>query len=187
MNNKLREGKKRSEGFETGTRTPRWVIRYTLAGCPLGRMIVAAREQGTCFIAFDDVDARLQLDLTVRFPDWETYRDDASLAESLVSVRSYFNQPTHEWKLAIDPHGTPFQHNVWNKLREIPPGETTTYTAVARSIGQPTAVRAVARACGANPLALVVPCHRVIARDGSLRGYRWGLERKQALLELEQS
>jgi AraC family transcriptional regulator of adaptative response/methylated-DNA-[protein]-cysteine methyltransferase len=160
-------------------------IRYTIAGSPLGRILVAATERGVCAIAFAETDAELQAGLERDFARATLERDDDALAENLAAVLDRLRESPVSRVLPLDVRATAFQRRVWEALREIPRGETRSYGEVAQSIGQPTAVRAVARACGQNPVAVVVPCHRVIGKDGAITGYRWGVERKRKLLALE--
>ena len=120
-----------------------------------------------------------------RFPDAELWRDSRRLARALPRVIGFIESPTGELDLLLDPEGTDFQRRVWRALRKIPSGTTTSYADIARKIDAPKSVRAVAQACGANALALAIPCHRVVRSDGALSGYRWGAMRKRALLERE--
>jgi AraC family transcriptional regulator of adaptative response/methylated-DNA-[protein]-cysteine methyltransferase len=164
---------------------PGETIRYALADSSLGRLIVAVTDAGVCFIAFGDGDAKLLDDLATRFPRAEiapACSDDAALVESVVAL---IDDPSQASELPLDVRGTAFQQRVWRALTRIAPGETVSYGELARRIGSPSAVRAVAQACGANPVAVAIPCHRVVGADGTLTGYRWGLERKRELLHRE--
>ena len=161
------------------------VIRTAFADCPFGRLLVGATEKGVCFIGFAEPDEALLGDLRQRFPRARIVADDAALAGAVNEVLGFLEEPKQGLDLPLDLRGTAFQQRVWLALCRIPPGETRSYGEVARMIGNPHAVRAVARSCATNPLALAVPCHRVIGRDGSLTGYRWGVPRKRALLEKE--
>ena len=159
-------------------------IRYTIADSPLGRMLVAATGKGICTVQFGDSDEELEQGFKHEFPFASRRRDDESLgawAQELVSRIGGLETS----KLPLDIQATAFQSKVWSYLQTIPVGQTRSYTEVANAIGQPSAARAVARACATNRLAVVIPCHRVVRESGSLAGYRWGVERKQALLELE--
>ncbi|MEY2413374.1 MAG: AraC family transcriptional regulator [Acidobacteriaceae bacterium] len=159
-------------------------IRYTTAESPLGRMLVAATDKGICAIQFGDSDEELEQGFKHEFPFASRRRDDESLgawARDLVSHMG--GHPSS--KLPLDIQATAFQSKVWTYLQTIPIGQTRSYTEVANAIGQPSATRAVARACATNRLALVIPCHRVVRGSGDLAGYRWGIQRKKALLELE--
>lgn len=160
-------------------------IRYALTDSPLGLLLVARTEKGLCRIAFGPDAATLEGELAARFPQARLIPGGAAMAEMLRAVVGLIEEPHAARALPLDLRGTAFQHRVWQALTEIPPGQTTTYSDLAARIGQPRAVRAVAAACGANQVALAVPCHRVIGRDGSLTGYRWGLPRKRALLDGE--
>lgn len=160
-------------------------IAYTTADSPLGRILVAATERGLCAVAFAATDAELCRDLQRDFACAELRRDDGVLASQLAQVLSQLQETPWRGELPLDVRGTAFQRRVWDALQQIPRGQTRTYRQVAEQIGQPAAVRAVARACGQNPVAVVVPCHRVIGSNGKLNGYRWSLERKQKLLAIE--
>ncbi len=160
-------------------------IRFAVAECYLGWALVAATERGVCMIAFDDSPAVLRSELAARFPKAQLRADDPGLAAWVEPVLALLEAPGRHFDLPLDIQGTAFQRRVWQALQEIPLGTTATYAEVAQRIGSPTAVRAVARACAANPVAVVVPCHRVVGSDGALRGYRWGVERKRQLLRRE--
>ena len=160
-------------------------IRYTLAKCELGWLLVAATDQGICNIALGDDRKMLRRTLEERFPGANISRDDETLKDWVSEVARFARTPTRGLSLPLDVRGTAFQRRVWRALQAIPVGETSTYQDIARAIGEPQAHRAVANACGANPLALAIPCHRVLRKDGSLGGYRWGTERKRRLLEWE--
>jgi len=148
---------------------------------------VAATDKGICSIAFGDSPYQLEIDLRARFPHAEIApaEDDPMLTQGIRFVLAQLRSAPHELDLPLDLRATVFQQRVWKALREIPRGETRTYAEVAKSMGQPTATRAVARACATNPVAVAIPCHRVIGSDGKLTGYRWGVERKKRLLEME--
>jgi AraC family transcriptional regulator of adaptative response/methylated-DNA-[protein]-cysteine methyltransferase len=161
-------------------------ILYTITDCPLGRLLVAGTDAGICTVLMGDTDAGLLSALAAEFPAAECLqRDAAPLVEWAAALREHLSGAHPRLELPLDVLGTAFQHQVWAELRKIPYGQTRTYTQVAQAIGRPQAVRAVARACATNPAALVIPCHRVIRSDGSLGGYRWGLSRKQALIQKE--
>lgn len=159
-------------------------IRYSIARCPLGRVILAMTERGVCGVALGGTDAELEEFVRTEFPAAKLTRDDKSLAEWVGELLQELAGKAHR-DLPLDVRATAFQRRVWEELRKIPRGETRTYQQVAEAIGAPTAARAVARACATNPASLVIPCHRVVGTDGKLRGYRWGLQRKQKLLETE--
>jgi AraC family transcriptional regulator, regulatory protein of adaptative response / methylated-DNA-[protein]-cysteine methyltransferase len=160
-------------------------IRFVIADSPLGKMLVAATDAGLCAVAFGSLESELEDDLASRFPESERLRDETGLGATVKQVLTQMSEHPVAMELPLDVRATAFQRRVWEALRRIPRGETRTYSQIAKEIGQPTAVRAVARACATNPVAIVVPCHRVIGSDGSLTGYRWGVERKKKLLELE--
>lgn len=160
-------------------------IRFAIGPSTLGRVLAAASTQGVCAILLGDDDNLLTADLAERFPQAELARDDDALAAQLASVIASVDDPRQAPALPLDIRGTAFQQRVWQALCRIPAGETVSYSEVAQRIGAPGAARAVATACAANPIAVLVPCHRVLRGDGSLSGYRWGLHRKQQLLASE--
>lgn len=167
-------------------------ISYTTLPSLLGPLLVASTENGVCAVRFlagaeaaDEPPDEAEEALRAEFPAAILKRDDDTLRASAARVVAVVGGGADDLELPLDVRATAFQLRVWRALRAIPRGQTRSYTEVARSIGQPTAVRAVAGACAANPVAVVVPCHRVVAADGTLAGYRWGVERKQALLDAE--
>ena len=162
-------------------------IAYAIVPSPLGRLLVAATPRGVCHIALGDDAARLERGLHAEFSAATISRegDHAQLTAWVRAVLRYLEGREPDLDLPTDVWATAFQRQVWNALRKIPYGETRTYSDIASAIGQPRAVRAVAQACATNPTALVVPCHRVVSKDGSPGGYRWGEERKRKLLALE--
>jgi AraC family transcriptional regulator of adaptative response/methylated-DNA-[protein]-cysteine methyltransferase len=162
-------------------------MQFGIVTSPLGRVLVAYTENGVCSVALGDDDRALERDLRSAFPKAEIRPAGGALHEWISAIVASLEGHGSASVVPVDVRGTAFQVRVWNELQRIPRGTTLSYTQVARSIGQPTAVRAVARACATNPVALVVPCHRVVREDGSLGGYRWGLERKQSLLESERA
>jgi AraC family transcriptional regulator, regulatory protein of adaptative response / methylated-DNA-[protein]-cysteine methyltransferase len=164
-------------------------VRHSFAETSLGRIVVATTERGICLVAFGDTDAELLAEVASRFGRASIEPADAQTREWAGAVASLVDLPAAAGaaELPRDVHGTAFQRLVWAALREIPSGATVTYSQLAETIGRPTATRAVAAACGANPTAVVVPCHRVVGADGSMRGYRWGIDRKRALLDRERS
>lgn len=161
------------------------LIGYTLVPTGLGLALIAATDGGVCAVKLGDAAAPLERDLRREFPNARAVRADDTLASLGRQVRRVLDGSEPAKELPLDIKGTAFQARVWQALRRIPRGETRTYSQVARAIGRPNAVRAVASACASNHLAVVVPCHRVVRKDGGLGGYRWGIERKQALLERE--
>lgn len=162
-------------------------IQYTIAGCSLGRLLVAATGKGICAVRLGDSDAALEADLLGEYPAAEINRQDEFLRNLVEQILRHINGRHPHLDLPLDVQATAFQWSVWEKLRDIPYGTTRSYSEIAAAMGRPTATRAVARACATNPVALVIPCHRVIREDRSLGGYRWGIDRKRALLELERS
>lgn len=163
------------------------VIRYSFGETSLGLVLVAATELGLRSVLLGDDGRELLFDLKRRFRGAQIDADEAGLIGVVDNVAAVVDSSHTTFDMTLDLHGTQFQQRVWAALREIPPGQTMTYGEVAMLIGEPAAVRAVASACGANHLAVVIPCHRVVRRDGTLSGYRWGIERKAILLEAEKS
>ena len=162
-------------------------IRHAIGQCSLGHVLVAATERGVCAILLGDDPAALRDDLRGRFPRAALAEGDAAFGAWLAQVVALVDHPGGALSLPLDIRGTAFQRRVWEVLRAIPAGTTLTYTDVAARLGQPSAVRAVAGACAANKLAVAVPCHRVLAATGALAGYRWGVDRKRALLARERA
>jgi AraC family transcriptional regulator, regulatory protein of adaptative response / methylated-DNA-[protein]-cysteine methyltransferase len=162
---------------------PEQVLLWSVVRTPLGDVIAVASPRGLAAVRIG-TEAELVREVQAEFPQAVLERDDQAMADVMAAL-SALAQGRHAPELPVDVHGTAFQARVWNALREIPAGETRTYTEVAESIGSPTSVRAVARACATNRVALAIPCHRVVRSDGSLAGYRWGLSVKQALLVSE--
>jgi AraC family transcriptional regulator of adaptative response/methylated-DNA-[protein]-cysteine methyltransferase len=165
-------------------------IRYTIVASPYGKLLVAATDRGVCAVMLGDQDASLEKDLRAQFPQASRTRVDEGdgwLEQLVARVAEQVKRPGALEDIPLDLSGTAFQWRVWQALATIPAGETRTYQQVARAVGKPRAIRAVASACAANRLAVVVPCHRVIRSDGSLGGYRWGLPRKAALLAGERA
>jgi AraC family transcriptional regulator of adaptative response/methylated-DNA-[protein]-cysteine methyltransferase len=160
-------------------------IRFAVGECPLGAILVAATDKGVSAILLGDDPDALARDLQDRFPKTRLIDADDELERLLAKVVNFIEAPFQGLDLPLDMRGTAFQQRVWRALREIPSGSTASYTEIANRIGAPRAVRAIAQACGANALAVAIPCHRVVASDGTLSGYRWGVERKRALLERE--
>ncbi len=161
------------------------VVRFTTTQSPLGRMLIAATDKGICAIQFADSDDELQRGLMREFPFAVRRRDDAALAEWKTSLARLIDGKKVPNSLPLDIRATAFQRRVWEHLQQIPRGETRSYSAVARKMGMPKATRAVARACATNPVAVAIPCHRVVREDGGLGGYRWGIGRKEQLLAME--
>lgn len=160
-------------------------IRFASAPCPLGRVLVAATPRGVCAILFGETGDALEADLRERFPRARIEPAGHDFGATVAAVMALVDTPALGLDLPLDIQGTAFQERVWQALRAIPPGTTASYAEIARRLGRPNAARAVARACAQNRLAVAIPCHRVVGRDGALTGYRWGIERKRALLESE--
>ncbi|HEV2581917.1 MAG TPA: bifunctional DNA-binding transcriptional regulator/O6-methylguanine-DNA methyltransferase Ada [Ktedonobacteraceae bacterium] len=171
---------------------PGMQITYTIVDCSLGRLLVAATDKGICSVCIGDDDTKLEAALLHEYPRAEMRRDDGTRygddfhawVEMLVQ---HLGGDQPHLDLPVDVQATAFQWRVWQELRAIPYGATRSYSQVAQAIGQPTAARAVARACATNPIAIVVPCHRVVRENGQMGGYRWGIERKERLLAQEAS
>jgi AraC family transcriptional regulator of adaptative response/methylated-DNA-[protein]-cysteine methyltransferase len=160
-------------------------IRFAVGDCSLGAILVAATPKGVCAIEFGDDPNALVLALQDRFPKARLIGADREFEQLVAKVVGLVEAPANGLDLPIDVRGTAFQQRVWRALRDIPPGSTASYAEIARRIGRPKAVRAVAQACASNPVAVAIPCHRVVRQDGDPSGYRWGVERKQTLLERE--
>jgi AraC family transcriptional regulator of adaptative response/methylated-DNA-[protein]-cysteine methyltransferase len=179
----------------------RVAVRVAFARCTLGVVLVAATRSGVCAVLFGEECEALMRDLRHRYPEerpapWECaersalidpFPADDGFGSWVSRVIALIETPTRRLDIPLDPRATPFQRRVWQALLDVPCGTTVTYTDLANRIGSPAGARAVARACAANPIAVAIPCHRVIRSDGSLGGYRWGIERKQALLERERN
>jgi AraC family transcriptional regulator of adaptative response/methylated-DNA-[protein]-cysteine methyltransferase len=160
-------------------------IRFAVGACSLGSVLVAATDAGVRAILLGDEPGSLVRDLRRRFPGARLTEGGRAFAAVVAAVTDFLEAPGLGLDLRLEPGGTAFQQRVWRALREIPAGATASYAEIAGRIGAPGAVRAVARACAANPIAVAIPCHRVLRRDGGLSGYRWGVERKRALLARE--
>lgn len=162
-------------------------ISYSISDCALGRLLVGATAQGICAVSLGDSDTELEAMLLQEYPAAQVQRDETDLTEWVEAILSYLAGQQPHLKLPLDVRTTAFKWRVWQELQAIPYGSTRTYSQIAEAIGKPKAVRAVANACATNPVALVTPCHRVLHKDGSLSGYRWGIERKRRLLAQEQA
>lgn len=160
-------------------------IRFAVGQCSLGAILVAQSQRGICAILLGEDPDKLLRDLQDRFPKAELQGADREFEQLVAQVVGFVEAPSTGLNLPLDVRGTVFQQRVWQALREIPPGATASYTEIAERIGRPKAVRAVAQACGANAIAVAIPCHRVVRRDGDVSGYRWGVERKRELLRRE--
>ncbi|MFO0806842.1 MAG: methylated-DNA--[protein]-cysteine S-methyltransferase [Gemmataceae bacterium] len=160
-------------------------IRFATAGCDLGRILLAATDRGIAAVFLADTDAELRAALDAEFPEAAISRDASGLERWLTALVAHIAGELPHLDLPLDVRATAFQRRVWEELRRIPYGETRSYSEVAAALGTPKSVRAVARACATNPASLVIPCHRVVGRDGTLTGYRWGVQRKRKLLDRE--
>ena len=160
-------------------------VRYATAESELGCVLVARSDKGVCAILLGDDANGVADDLRLRIPAARVEQGDDACSDIAATLAAHVEDPSVPLDFTLDARGTPFQIRVWKALRAIPTGMTVSYTELARQVGAPEAVRAVASACGANPVALAVPCHRAVSKDGSLGGYRWGVERKRALLDRE--
>ncbi len=160
-------------------------IRFAVGQCSLGSILVAATARGVCAITLGDDPDELVRDLQDRFPNATLSGGDAAFEQWVATVVGFVEAPQLGLDLPLDVRGTAFQQRVWKALREIPPGSTASYADIATRVGAPKAVRAVAQACAANALAVAIPCHRVVRKDGALSGYRWGVDRKRELLKRE--
>ncbi|HKM96366.1 MAG TPA: bifunctional DNA-binding transcriptional regulator/O6-methylguanine-DNA methyltransferase Ada [Buttiauxella sp.] len=163
----------------------RTVIAFVTGSCRLGTFLVAQSERGICAILLGGDAQALVAELETLFPHSSLTAGDAQFAERVAQVVNVIEHPMQHFSLPLDIQGTAFQQQVWQALRDIPVGQTASYRDIAQRIGKPQAVRAVAGACAANKLAVIIPCHRVVRNDGALSGYRWGVERKRQLLEIE--
>ena len=161
------------------------MISYTVVDCPLGKLLVAGTPQGVCSVKLGDDSGELIRILEGEFEEAGLVEDNGDLRQWVAAILDYLEGKNADLDLPLDVRGTLFQRQVWRALQQIPYGSTSSYSGVAQAIGKAKAVRAVAGACGANPTALVVPCHRVVRSDGGLGGYHWGIERKKALLDME--
>jgi AraC family transcriptional regulator of adaptative response/methylated-DNA-[protein]-cysteine methyltransferase len=162
-------------------------IRFAIGECELGSLLVATSLRGVCAILLGDDPEVLIRNLQDTFPRANLIGGDEHFEQLVAQVVGFIEDPAIGLNLPLDIRGTAFQQRVWQALRQIPAGSTVSYTEIAKRIGAPKAVRAVAQACGANSLAVAIPCHRVVKNDGSLSGYRWGVERKRALLQKEEA
>jgi AraC family transcriptional regulator of adaptative response/methylated-DNA-[protein]-cysteine methyltransferase len=169
--------------FRSGA--PNSEIKFAIGDCSLGSVLVAASDKGVCAILFGDNAEDLTRDLKKQFPRARFIGDDPAFERLASKVVGFVEDPRMGLDLPLDIRGTAFQHRVWDALRRIPTGSTASYAEIAKAIGSPKSVRAVARACASNRIAVAIPCHRVIGSDGSLTGYRGGVERKRALLAKE--
>jgi AraC family transcriptional regulator, regulatory protein of adaptative response / methylated-DNA-[protein]-cysteine methyltransferase len=162
-------------------------IRFAIAPCALGQLLVAATDRGVCSVMLGDQSSKLEGLLRQQFSAATIVADATGIADQVGAILAAMTDHPAVNDIPLDVRATAFQARVWQALRQIPRGQTRSYAELAQAVGQPTAVRAVARACATNPVAIAVPCHRVIGSDGALTGYRWGVERKKTLLEMEKT
>lgn len=161
------------------------MISYNIGCCSLGCVLVAVSEKGVCAISMGDQPDALSDWLLEKYPHARNGVEDAFLQSCLLKVLNYTESPTTALEVPLDIDGSAFQKQVWQALKSVPAGQTSSYSEIAEKIGCPQSVRAVAGACAANSLALAIPCHRIVRKDGGLSGYRWGVERKKILLQKE--
>lgn len=187
MDRNIRNESARAEfaPITTQYKAPSREITFATGQSTLGTVLAARSAHGICAILIGSEAGELAADLAARFPENTLVRDDRKLDSDLEKILHFIETPERGLDLELDIHGTPFQRRVWDALCGIPAGRTVTYAALACRIGEPGSARAVANACAANAIALAIPCHRVIRSDGTLSGYRWGVERKRALLARE--
>ena len=185
MNLMIKTGALRSNPQVKSTSTAADVLTYTVADCELGKVLVARSAKGVCSILLGDDAEELRADLANRFPQSTLIPSKAAVKDDVSKVLLYIEKPSHGLRLMLDMRGTPFQRRVWEKLKAIRAGRTVSYVELARWLSPLANPRAVASACAANPIALAIPCHRVVRNNGDLAGYRWGIERKRALIQKE--
>jgi AraC family transcriptional regulator, regulatory protein of adaptative response / methylated-DNA-[protein]-cysteine methyltransferase len=161
------------------------ILTYATGECALGQVLVARSIKGVCAILLGTDHDELEVDLAARFPQATLVANESVVRDDLAKVIRFVDRPAEGLHLTLDMRGTPLQRRVWEKLRAIRVGRTVTYMELARWIGPPASARVIAGACAANPIALAIPCHRVIRTDGDLAGYRWGIERKRELIRKE--
>ena len=161
------------------------ILSYGTSPCTLGEVLAARSTEGVCAVLIGDTVEELEADLAALFPGSAILRNELSVQEDLAKLVRFMEKPAAGLHLTIDMRGTPFQRRVWQKLRTIPVGRTVTYSELAKRIGPPASPRAIGSACAANPVAIAIPCHRVVRSDGGFAGYRWGIERKRALIRKE--
>ena len=175
----------RAEAQPTAASAAVDVLSYAISQCALGVALAARSAEGVCAILIGDADEELRADLALRFPQSTILTDEIAVRDDLAKVVRFMEKPAEGLDLTLDMRGTPFERRVWEMLRTISVGATVSYSDLAKGISPSTSPRAVAGACAANPIALAIPCHRVVRGNGDLAGYRWGVERKRALLQKE--
>jgi O-6-methylguanine DNA methyltransferase len=160
-------------------------IEFVVGDCALGKVLVARSPIGVCAIRLGSTAAEVEQDLVASFPDIRIISNSRRLRDDLTKVLQFIAVPRDPLELDLDIRGTPFQRRVWDALRTVPLGKPLTYAQLARRVSGPKSLRAIAQACSENPIALAIPCHRVMGNSGSMAGYRWGIERKQVLINRE--
>lgn len=160
-------------------------VRFTIQLCWLGWVLIAATDRGVCMLALGDTTEAMTQQIKTDFPQAQSSRGDPAFEDWVEQILTLIEHPQSPIEIPLDIQGTTFQQEVWQALQQIPPGTTLTYKSLAQTINRPKSVRAVARACATNQVSILIPCHRVIGSDGGLRGYRWGCDRKRALLNRE--
>jgi len=185
MNLMISETALRLSPAATGAHVAVDILSYATGECALGQVLVARSIKGVCAILLGDDHDELEADLAARFPQAKLVANEAVVHDDLAKVIRFVDKPAEGLRLTLDMRGTPLQRRVWEKLRAIPVGRTVTYMELARWIGSPAAAGMIAGACAANPIALAIPCHRVVRSGGDLAGYRWGIERKRELIRKE--
>jgi AraC family transcriptional regulator, regulatory protein of adaptative response / methylated-DNA-[protein]-cysteine methyltransferase len=185
MNLMIKTDTPRSKPQVKPTSTSADVLSYAVADCELGKVLVARSAKGVCSILLGDNAKELTADLVKRFPQSTLIASESAVKDDVAKIRRYIKKPSEGLDLTLDMRGTVFQRRVWEKLRTITAGKTVSYTDLAGRLRPFVGPRAVAGACAANPIALAIPCHRVVRTDGGLAGYRWGIERKRALIQKE--
>jgi O-6-methylguanine DNA methyltransferase len=185
LNPKISKTSSQSRSLAADLSASAEILSFATGKFVLGRVLLARSTKGVCAILIDDDDDDLEADLAFRFPKAKLVKNEQVVRDDLAKVIRFADKPCEELHLTLDMRGTPFQRSVWQKLRAIPIGRTMTYTELAHRISPVASARAVAGACAANPIALAIPCHRVVRTNGDLAGYRWGLERKRELIRKE--
>lgn len=185
MNLMIKTGALRSNPQVKFTSAAADVLTYAVADCELGKVLVARSAKGVCSILLGDDAEELRADLANRFPQSTLIPSKTAVMDDVAKVLLYIEKPSHGLHLTLDMRGTPFQRRVWEKLKAIHAGRTVSYMELARWLSPLANPRAVASACAANPIALAIPCHRVVRNNGDLAGYRWGIERKRTLIHKE--
>jgi methylated-DNA-[protein]-cysteine S-methyltransferase/AraC family transcriptional regulator of adaptative response/methylated-DNA-[protein]-cysteine methyltransferase len=185
MNLMIDKNELRSVEQANPTKASADILSYDAADSDIGKVLVARSAKGVCSILLGESVDDLTADLGQRFPMAIVIGNALAVKDDLAKVLRYIEKPAHGLDLMLDMRGTPFQRRVWEKMRAVPAGRTVSYTELARWVSPLANPRAVARACAANPIALAIPCHRIIRSDGDLAGYRWGMDRKRALIEKE--